>query len=119
MRAFANRDWPSVRTATSIRNLETNPNIPDAYYYMGEAARLSGNKNQALMNYEKAMNLDPKFAAAILAHAKLLKAVKPKSNILDDLDKAIKYDPYSGRCLHRPGHMRIWIRTNSTWPWMI
>lgn len=93
MRAFAKNDWESFNRYMT-QELETNPNSADSYYYLGESARLTGNKNQALMYYEKAMNLDPKFAAAILAHARLLKEVKPKSNILDDLDKAIKYDSY-------------------------
>ena len=57
--------------------LDIDPKMPDAYYYLGEVGRLSGNKNEALMNYEKAMNLDPKFAAAILAHAKALKRSNP------------------------------------------
>jgi tetratricopeptide (TPR) repeat protein len=92
MRAFAKGDWETSKKYM-YQALDIDPNMPDAYYYLGEISRLSGNKNEALMNYEKAMNLDPKFAAAILAHAKVLKLVKPKSNILDDLNKAIKYDP--------------------------
>lgn len=93
MRAFAKNDWETFNRYMD-QFLQDSPGVPDAYYYMGEAARLNKQNNQALMYYEKAMNLDPKFAAAILAHAKLLKQVKPKSNILDDLDKAIKADPY-------------------------
>lgn len=93
MRAFAKNDWETF-TRYMNQELETNPDSPDAYYYLGESARLIGNEKQALMYYEKAMNLDPQFSAAILAHALVLKEVKPKSNILDDLDKAIKFDPY-------------------------
>ncbi len=92
MRAFAKGDWETCKKYMN-QALDIDPKMPDAYYYLGEVGRLSGNKNEALMNYEKAMNLDPKFAAAILAHAKVLKEVKPKSNILDDLNKAIQYDP--------------------------
>lgn len=93
MRAFAKSDWETFNRYIQ-QELETNPDSADAYYYLGESARLIGNEKQSLMYYEKAMNLDPQFAAAILAHALVLKEVKPKSNILDDLEKAIKLDPY-------------------------
>jgi tetratricopeptide (TPR) repeat protein len=92
MRAFDKADWETFNRYMD-QVLQTEPNLPDAYFYLGEAARLSGKNNEALMYYEKALSLDPQFASAILAHAKVLKIVKPKSNILDDLGKAIKYDP--------------------------
>ncbi len=92
MRAFGKGDWETFQRYMD-QALATEPNMPDAYFYMGESRRLTGDYKMALMYYEKAMNLEPKFAPAILAHAKVLIIVKPKTDILDDLNKAIKYDP--------------------------
>lgn len=92
MRAFAKSDWETFNRYMD-QELDTDPNSADLYFYMGEAARLQGNSHQALLYYEKSMNLNPTFAAAILSHAQVLKSVKPQSNILNDLNRAIQYDP--------------------------
>jgi tetratricopeptide (TPR) repeat protein len=92
MRAYPKGDWDTFNRYMQ-QALQTDPNMPDAYFYLGEASRTTKDYNSALMYYEKALSLSPKFSSAILAHAEVLQIVKPKTNILDDLNKAIKYDP--------------------------
>jgi len=41
-------------------NVKMYPNISNAYYSLAEAYEISGNKKLAIVNYEKAVQLDPK-----------------------------------------------------------
>jgi tetratricopeptide (TPR) repeat protein len=92
VRAYLKGDWETFRQYMD-QVVESEPKSVDLYYFMGEAERKAGNLNEALSYYEKAMSVDKKFAPAILAHAEVLHQVKPNTNVIDDLNKAIEYDP--------------------------
>lgn len=42
-------------------NVELHPNSPDAYDSLGEAYADKGDKDLAIRNYEKSVELDPKY----------------------------------------------------------
>ncbi len=92
VRAYEKGDWESFRLYMG-QVLESEPKSVDLYYFLGEAERKSGNWNEALAYYEKALAVNKKFSPAILAHAEVLHQLKPTTNVLDDLTKAIEYDP--------------------------
>jgi tetratricopeptide (TPR) repeat protein len=92
VRAYDKGDWETFHRYME-QVLVSEPNSVDLYYFLGEAERKSGSWNDALAYYEKALAVDKKFSPAILAHAEVLKHLKPSTNVMDDLNKAIEYDP--------------------------
>jgi tetratricopeptide (TPR) repeat protein len=92
VRAYDKGDWETFHRYME-QVIASEPNSVDLYYFMGEAERKSGNLNEALVYYEKALSVDKKFSPAILAHAEVLNQMKPSTNVMDDLAKAIEYDP--------------------------
>ncbi|MFC4633211.1 tetratricopeptide repeat protein [Dokdonia ponticola] len=50
--------------ATMNEVLEKDPNNPEIYYNLGVGEDKLGNKEEAIKNYEKAISLNPKYAAA-------------------------------------------------------
>lgn len=50
--------------ATMNEVLEKDPNNPEIYYNIGVGEDKLGNKEEAIKNYEKAISLNPKYAAA-------------------------------------------------------
>jgi tetratricopeptide (TPR) repeat protein len=73
--------------------LDIDPTAIYAYYYIGESHRLMGNEREALEAFREGIAKDFNFAPNYLGRALTLRAINPKSDILDDLDRAIKIDP--------------------------
>ena len=65
---------------------------PTAYYYWirGDIWEKSGKKEAALIDYTKAIELDPKYVWAYVCRADLYKAMKKYDLALKDIDLAIK-----------------------------
>lgn len=79
--------------------LETTADIvesPDIVFLTGEAYRFLGRYQRALEQYERALFLDESFAPAYFGRAMARKALNPGEDILDDLNRAVEYDPEYG-----------------------
>ncbi len=92
MRAYSNGQWNLM--ITLMQQVTTaEPHAVDAYFFIGEAKRLSGDYKGALAAYQEAINIDPNFAPIYLGRARANMALNPKKDVINDLDAAVKLDP--------------------------
>ncbi len=73
---------------------KVEPQAADAHYYVGEAYRLMGQFEKALEAYEIAIQAAPGFGPAYLGRARAQRAIKPNSDVSEDLNAAIEKDPF-------------------------
>lgn len=93
--AYARQDWETFIVAMQqIAQLE--PNAADPYYYIGEAYRFQGKYTDAYQAYQRALEIDARFAPAYLGEARVVPAIDPKIDIESLLNKALEYDPNLG-----------------------
>lgn len=93
IRYFKNGDWQdAISLFKQVATLEPG-SAADAWYYIGEAYRLSGNQIESKKAFDQAIKNDPFFGVAYLARAIISLAMDPKANVISDLDKAIEFDP--------------------------
>ncbi|MFC1996675.1 tetratricopeptide repeat protein [Chloroflexota bacterium] len=95
MRAFERGDYDATLEflRQAIRN---EPDSPDIIFHIGEAYRLKGEYAPALEAYEQALEYDQRFAPAYLGRARVQPFLNPRSDISNDLTRAIEYDPTFG-----------------------
>jgi tetratricopeptide (TPR) repeat protein len=72
--------------------IDLDPNLADAYYFLGEASRLLGHPGEAVTAFDRAVTLDANFAAAYLGRARTLLGNRP-NELPPDFDRAIRADP--------------------------
>jgi len=72
--------------------IDLDPDLADAQFFIGEASRLLDRPGEAVTAYDRAVTLDPEFAAGYLGRARTLFALHP-DELPDDLDRAIRADP--------------------------
>jgi tetratricopeptide (TPR) repeat protein len=93
--AYARQDWESFIVAMQqIAQLE--PQAADPFYYIGEAYRFQGKYAEAARAYQRALEINPRFAPGYLGQARVTPALDPKADIEPLLNKAIEYDPNFG-----------------------
>ena len=103
-------DWKSMLGYMEQANVG-QPGSPDILYYSGEAYRLMGDYQNAVIAYGKALEINPKFSPAYLGRALAYEAIDPSADIEGELNYAIDYDPfYVDAYLARA---RIRIRNNN------
>jgi tetratricopeptide (TPR) repeat protein len=108
MRAYENRNFDTFRKYID-QAIAADPDNADYYYYLAEADKQQNRNNPAMLNYEKALNINPKFAPAYLGRARMNLLLYPTSKkIIFDINSAIENDPaYSDAFLERA---RYYIR---------
>ena len=107
MRAYERKDFESFRKYID-QAIAADPDNADYYYYLAEADKQQNRNNPAMLNYEKAININPKFAPAYLGRAKMNIKLNPTSKYINDINRAIENDPtYSDAFLERA---RYYIR---------
>lgn len=72
---------------------QTEPDSADIQYFLGEAYLLSGEPENSLFAYEKAIELNKNFAPAYLGRARAMSAIQPDFDIEADLTQATVLDP--------------------------
>ncbi len=92
MRAFSRGDYRNMLNYMS-QAIQMDPKSPDVNYYVGEANRLLGKNEDALAAYEKAIEVDEKFAPGYLGRARISLITSPQADVEKDLQKAIELDP--------------------------
>lgn len=93
LRYFKQGNWKdAIALMQQVAALEPGSGA-DAWYYMGEANRLSGNNVEARKEFDKAIEINPNFGVAYLGRAIVSLALDPRVEIINDLDEAIKFDP--------------------------
>ena len=92
IRAFEKSDWAALLEFMD-QAIALDSDSPDLYYYRAEAFRLLHRPKDAVIEYGKALDIDPKFAPAYLGLAYAYDAIKPNTNVEGELSYAIDYDP--------------------------
>jgi tetratricopeptide (TPR) repeat protein len=93
IRAFEQSNWISMLGFLD-QALTAEPNSPDLLYYKGEAYRMMGKVQDAVIEYGKALKINPYFAPSYLGRALAYEKINPKADIEGELNYAIEYDPY-------------------------
>lgn len=93
IRAYQSSDWKSM-LGFMDQAVTAEPGSPDLLYYTGEAYRLMGEYQDAVIAYGEALEINPKFAPAYLGRALAYERINPKADIEGELRYAIDYDPY-------------------------
>ncbi len=93
MHAYEQADWTAM-LAFMDQATGMESQAPDLFYYTGEAYRLMGNFDQAVIAYGKALSLDSRFAPAYLGRALAYEKINPKADIEGELNYALDSDPY-------------------------
>jgi tetratricopeptide (TPR) repeat protein len=104
--AYENGDWDAfISNMKLIEPLE--PNAADIHYMLGEAYRFKKQSNNALKEYQAAIDLDANFGAPYLGLARAHLMQNPDYNIESLIEKALERDPDFGEVyLERA---RYWI----------
>jgi tetratricopeptide (TPR) repeat protein len=92
IRAYEESDWKSLLDFMN-QSIAIDSTSPDLYYYRAEAFRLMDMPKDAVIEFGKALDINPKFAPAYLGLAHAYQAIKPSTNIEGELSYAIEYDP--------------------------
>ncbi len=91
-RAFGRGDWE-----TALRHFRNASQIvsdsPDLYYFIGETQRMQEDYRSSLDSYKQSLQISQSFAPAYLGRALASQALDPKTDITQDLDRAIELDP--------------------------
>jgi tetratricopeptide (TPR) repeat protein len=93
IRAFEKSDWAALLEFMD-QAIAIDSGSPDLYYYRAEAFRLLKKPKDAVIEYGKALDINPKFAPAYLGLAYAYEAIKPNTNVEGELSYAVDYDPY-------------------------
>ncbi len=93
IRAFEKSDWAALLEFMD-QAIAIDSGSPDLYYYRAEAFRLLHKPKDAVIEYGKALDINPKFAPAYLGLAYAYEAIKPNTNVEGELSYAVDYDPY-------------------------
>jgi tetratricopeptide (TPR) repeat protein len=93
LKSYQRGDWIKMLQYLD-QVLKIEPDAPDIYYYKGEAYRFQNIYDQALLMYNKALTLEPKFAPAYLGRARINLAKSPPriQDARKDLEKALDID---------------------------
>ena len=90
--AYEKSDWTSMMDFMRQADI-ADPNSPDILFYIAEAFRMQGEYQAAVLQYEKAIKLNPRFAPAYLGRALAYEKINPEADIEGELNYAIEYDP--------------------------
>jgi tetratricopeptide (TPR) repeat protein len=93
IRSYERSDWTSMLGFID-QAVIAQPGEPDLLYYQGEAYRMMGNYQDAVIAYGNALKINPRFAPAYLGRALAYEKINPKADIEGELNYAIEYDPY-------------------------
>ncbi|MCC6690710.1 MAG: tetratricopeptide repeat protein [Bacteroidia bacterium] len=91
---YINSEVKNVTEAIKLLNAASiiEPKNPEIYTLIGDAYLEQNDGNMAIANYEKALNINPKFTKAILREGKLYSRAKNYNLALDYYNKAIAID---------------------------
>lgn len=93
IRSYERSDWTSMLGFID-QAVTAQPGEPDLLYYRGEAYRMMGEYQDAVIAYGNAIKINPRFAPAYLGRALAYEKINPKADIEGELNYAIEYDPY-------------------------
>jgi tetratricopeptide (TPR) repeat protein len=106
MRYFQQGDYPNTINLMQ-QVLVIEPGAADAYYYIGESFRMSGDNALALDAYNAAVQANPDFAPGYLGQALTLEALDFETDVTGYLDQAILLDPLFANAYLERGRQRL------------
>ncbi len=92
LEALLEQDWEQV-IALMNQVAESNPQAADAYYFAGEAYRMSGRGEEAIAAYEASVRANPNFAPGWLGQAMVRLGQGRREDALYHVNQAIQADP--------------------------
>lgn len=92
LRRYTSGDWAGVIQFMQGA-LETNPRLPEAYFYIGEAYRRTGKQNEAIDSYGQAIKLNANYAPAYWGRGLAQASLGRPPSALADLQRASDSDP--------------------------
>ena len=92
MRAYENSDWNALLNFMQ-QALAIEPDSPDLYYYLGEAYRMLGRPDDAVIAYGEALKINSQFAPAYLGRALAYESINPQADIEGEISYALDFDP--------------------------
>ena len=97
--------------------IKSDPDLPDVYYFKGEALRHLGEIAEAIRAYEGALNIDTNFAPAYLGRGQVLME-RNIDQALKDFNSALRIDPtLTGAYLELAAYYAsedLWVKLEST-----
>lgn len=75
---------------------QMSPDAADISFYMGEIYRAQKDYKSALDAYNQAIDINPDFAPSYLGRARATLALRPRADVLADLQAAVAKDPNYG-----------------------
>jgi len=90
--AYAKGQWEEMRGFIE-QGLTYRDDLPDLWYLMGESYRMEGKYRDALDAFDRALEIDAKFAPAYVGQARVALAQNPDTDVSAALDMAIKSWP--------------------------
>lgn len=104
MRAVERQDWEQALQFFE-QAAETESDMADIPFHIGEIYRQIGEDDQAIDAYNLALEIDENFAPAYLGRARARVAINPRTDVIRDLDAAIEADPnYTEAILERTAY---------------
>ncbi|MFH2101731.1 MAG: tetratricopeptide repeat protein [Chloroflexota bacterium] len=108
MRYFRQADYQNaISLFEQVLTLE--PEAADVHYYIGECYRLRGENYRAYLAYQAALDVNSRFAPGYLGRAITLHILNPEYDFINDLNRAITYDPQYTAAYMERGRYRIEI----------
>lgn len=85
-----NEDDPSIEIDLYTQIIDLYPKIPEAYL---RRARLSNNLEEALKDYNKAIELDPNYIDALLSRGGVKMQLNDNSSAIEDFNRVVELAP--------------------------
>ncbi len=97
--------------------IDADPDLPDAHYFKGEALRLMDEIGNAIMAYDRAVQIDNEFAPAFLGRGRAL-LFRDRDAAIEDFKRAIDRDPSMTQAYLELGEVyaedKLWVRLETT-----
>ena len=105
-------DLGQTQKAASLMRDFKDMSDPEYHYYQGRVASMFKRNQQSVKHFQRAINLNPKYAKAVAAMALVKGRMGKFQEALDDLDRAISIDPSYAKAYSNRGVTRGALQQN-------
>lgn len=92
----------------ALRQVQANPNDPEAHLILGNAYALQGAKDKALEEFERAIELDPEYAEAYIRAGDMLAALEEFAPAHEMYQRALELQPDNVAANMKVGRALLW-----------
>jgi len=94
----------------ALRQVQANPNDPEAHFVLGNAYALQGDKAKALEEYERVVEMDPEHAEAYIKAGDMIAALGDFARAAEMYQRAADLEPDSVEANLKAGQALWWER---------